>query len=83
MICFELLDELLLDEIHFDEEVHIQVVDFQVLKIYFDEHDEKHILNDELLLIWKIYFEGQLDEAHFDDNNLLDKKRQKKKNLLV
>jgi hypothetical protein len=56
MICLVHLDEILL----VDDLDHILLNDLEVLKIFLVECDEVHD-DDQLLLIWRIYFE---DEHH-------------------
>jgi hypothetical protein len=74
MICLVLLDEIHLDDEH-DE--NILVDDFPVLKIYLVEWVD-HLEDDELLLIWKIYFEDE----DFEDNKVVDNKLKKKNQLI-
>jgi hypothetical protein len=70
MICLVVLELQHDDEIHFDEELHILVLDFEDLKIFFDECDDNlAILDDELALIWKIYFDRHDD---FEDSKVLE-----------
>jgi hypothetical protein len=46
------------------------VLDFEDLKIFFDECDDNlAILDDELALIWKIYFDRHDD---FEDSKVLE-----------
>jgi len=78
MICFDLHEVQLEDEIHFDDEM---LNDFEGLKIYFDECDDNQGQGLVLLLIWKIYL---VDEwmVDFEDSKVQNKKL-KKKNQLV
>jgi len=70
------------DEIHFDDEHDdegILVSDSEVLKIYLVECDDQVLVDEILLLIWKIYF----DEVDFDDKEEQKLSKQKNKNQLV
>jgi hypothetical protein len=69
-ICLVVLDEpeILFDEL--DDELIILVLDFDDLKIYFDE-DEVGDKHNQVILILRIYF----DEDECEDNLVLKKLR--------
>jgi hypothetical protein len=78
MICFEKHDEH--DEIHFevDDEVHILILDLEVLKICLVECEVNQV--EVNLLIWRIYFEVECEDD-FDDNKILGEKNQKSQKI--